>query len=126
MENPTLNKDKLWRKCPPGLLQQVVGRGKERCHKKNTSKDGAFDRRRLLQIAAAVAVTSGAGTIAYRSMFAPVAPAAPTALSCTKCISLIPKYLEKSIEDQQLVAQMDKHLGFCPKCQSKLDMMQNS
>lgn len=115
------------------MIQQVADRrDKDRSAKElNRSQHGvgttlSTDRRTMLKIAAAVAVTAGAGTIAYRSVFAPVAPSGYGGLTCKSCVENLPKYIQKCLEDRQLVAQMDEHLRLCPGCRARFDQMKNA
>jgi len=126
MDKQTSNQDQLWQACPKGMLLEVAQRSAEqRGTHKASGETNQVDRRRMLQIAAAVAVTTGAGTIAYRSLFAPASSKGYGGISCVVCRNNLHKYIEKSLEDQQLVAKMDKHLELCKNCQTKYDMMRS-
>ena len=119
--------DSLWEPCPQGMLLQVADRSTEKIrHRKSQADSGQFDRRQLLKIAAAVAVTTGAGVIGYRSLVAPMPSKGYGGISCTTCRKNLKKYIQKGIEDQQFLAKMDKHLELCKGCKAKLDMMQTA
>jgi len=66
--------------------------------------------RQLLKIAAAVAVTTGAGVIGYQSLYPSVPSKGYGGISCATFRKNMDKYIQKGLEDQQLVAKMDKHL----------------
>ena len=125
MDNTSSNQGQLWKQCPKGILRQVADRSANlnRCDETNQ-----FDRRKMLQIAAAVAVTAGAGTIAYHSLFnsPSVKSMGYGGISCAKFISNMQKYIDEGLEDQELVACMDKHLELCKGCQARHERMLNS
>ena len=121
------SQDHLWEPCPQGMLLQVADRCSEQIRtRKSGAGSGQFDRRQLLKIAAAVAVTTGAGVIGYQSLYAPVSSKGYGGISCTTCRKNLEKYIQKGLEDQQLVAKMDKHLELCKGCRAKHDMMQTA
>ena len=127
MDKQKAKQDQLWQQCPKGMLLQVAARGSEQNRTRNTSGEAnQFDRRRMLQIAAAVAVSAGAGTIAYRSLFPPVSSKGYGGISCVTCIKHLDKYIQQALEDQQLAAQMEKHLELCKGCRAKYDMRRNA
>ena len=115
--------DSLWEPCPQGMLLQVADRSSEQIReRKSQTSSGQFDRRQLLKIAAAVAVTTGAGVIGYQSLYAPVSSKGYGGISCSTFRKNLDKYIQKGLEDQQLLPKMDKHLELCKPCQAKYDM----
>jgi len=140
MDNQNSSQEHLWKRCPKGMLRQVADRSKEQKRvQKSPRGQNQFDRRHLLKIAAAVAVTTGAGTIAYRSMSAPTSmgpigkpTAAPAmamgygGISCGTFISNLQKFIDEGLEDQELVAKMDKHLELCKGCKARYDRKQTA
>ena len=126
-EKNNSNQDHLWEPCPQGMLLQVADRSSEQIReRKSQTGSGQFDRRQLLKIAAAVAVTTGAGVIGYQSLYPRVPSKGYGGISCATFRKNMEKYIQKGIEDQQLVAKMDKHLKLCKPCQAKYDMMQTA
>ena len=126
MDKHNSNQEQLWKQCPKGLLLQVASVGHEKnCHQKVTSQQSQFDRRRMLQIAAAVAVSAGAGTIAYRSLFASASSMGYGGISCSVCLANLEKHIQKGLEES-LAAKMDQHLETCRTCRAKYDMMLNA
>ncbi len=137
MDKNNSSQEDLWKQCPKGMLREVAVRNAERNRiQKDPGKPNKFDRRGLLKIAAAIAVTGGAGTIAYRSLFPAFKPFTPVTtvspggeyggITCEMCLSNIEKYIQKGLEDHGLVAKMDKHLELCDSCRAKYDMMRNA
>ncbi len=127
MANKSPNQEQLWKRCPQGVLHRVANR----TEKRNTARKGLggsqqFDRRRMLQIAAAVAVTTGAGTLAYQSLFPRVKSKGYGGISCSDFLSNLQKHIDKSLDDQQLVASMDEHLKLCKPCRARYEKMRNA
>ena len=138
MDSQNSNKERLWEQCPEGMLRNVADRraGEHRLQQA-AAEENQFDRRQLLQLAGAVAVSVGAGTLAYRSLYPhegpnqthPMANWTPTpfdGVTCDVCIANLQNYMQKSIDEQKLVAKMDEHLKICPSCRAKLDEMRSS
>lgn len=128
MDNNNSKQDQVWQKCPKGMIQKVADRSAEGLSRIQLGVDTTLstDRRAMLKIAAAIVVTAGAGTIAYRSVFAPVAPNTHGGLTCKSCVENLPKYMEKRLEDQRMVAKMDEHLRLCAGCRARFDQMKNA
>lgn len=126
-EKNNLSADHLWEPCPQGMLVQVADScSKQIRDRKSQAGSGQFDRRQLLKIAAAVAVTTGAGVIGYQSLYAPVSSKGYGGISCGTFRKNLEKYIQKGVEDQQLAAKMDKHLELCKGCQAKYNMMKTA
>ncbi len=125
MDHHNPNHDHLWLPCPTGMIQKVADQPEGTLRNQDSvAKNGLPNRRGMLMTAAAVAVSAGVGTIAYRSLFAPVDPRALGGLTCSQCREHLQKYIDKTIEDRTLIAQIDEHLKLCPKCSAKYNMMQ--
>ena len=123
MDKHNSGQEQLWKSCPKGMLREVADRSTEQNRiRKGHTGSNQVDRRRMLQIAAAVAVTAGAGTIAYRSLFAPASSNGYGGISCATCIKNFEKHIQKALEEQ-MVAKMDKHLELCKSCRMKYDRM---
>ena len=126
-EKNNSNQDHLWEPCPQGMLLQVADRSSEQIReRKSQTGSGQFDRRQLLKIAAAVAVTTGAGVIGYQSLYPSVPSKGYGGISCATFRKNMDKYIQKGLEDQQLVAKMDKHLELCKGCKARYDRKQTA
>ena len=99
-EKNNSNQDHLWEPCPQGMLLQVADRSSEQIReRKSQTGSGQFDRRQLLKIAAAVAVTTGAGVIGYQSLYPRVPSKGYGGISCATFRKNMEKYIQKGIED---------------------------
>lgn len=132
MENNNSNQEHHWNRCPKGMLREVARRSSEQDRiEKGAGGQNHFDRRRLLQLAGAIVVTAGAGTIAYQSLFPQVEqipfPRAHSkgygGINCHTFLANMKAHIEKGLKDQELIASMDEHLRLCEPCQEKYDKM---
>jgi hypothetical protein len=124
MDTKKIKQDDLWKPCPKGMIQRVADRTVEESRVDRTvGKKNDLDRRRILQIAAAVAVTTAAGTIAYRSQFAPASRKGQRGITCGTCVKNIKQYVQKTLDDQQLATKMDAHLKKCKSCRAKYEQI---
>jgi len=119
-ENP--NEDQLWKRCPQGMLRDVADRSAERSRAQDSDAPNQFDRRRLLQLAAGIAITAGAGTIAYRSLY----PLNAGSITCNTFLTNLKKFTQEGLDDQQLIAQMDQHRKECKSCKRHYDRAVNA
>ena len=135
MDNKSSNQEQHWKQCPQGVLQRVADRtAKRESGRKSPGGSNQFDRRRMLQIAAAIVVTTGAGTVAYQSLFPRVEhtpfPRAHSdgygGINCREFLKNMEAYIEKGLDDQKLIAAMDEHLRLCEPCQAKYNSMRDA
>ncbi len=120
------NQDKLWAKCPPGAIQRVA----DSAMVSRTAKPAVNLQRRNLLVgtatAAGVAVLGGATYLATREpernggsvtgATAPVANFNFGGINCIDVVFAVPEYVENTIDDQETIEKIEKHLELCDKC----------
>ena len=124
MKKNDAQNDAVWEPCPSGRIQTVIDRTGPTLRQPSTGSEGGLDRRAAMKIAAGVAVVAGAGVLTYRFR----KPAKPVSngmvfagISCREVLDELPEYVNRSIDDPELVVKIDEHLELCSHCQEKYE-----
>lgn len=123
---PNKKQDNGWVKCTPGAIQMIADSG-QLTHGRIPAAN--LQRRKLLVGAATAAGVAVLGGAAYLAAVKPrqrgnaVSEAAQPmsnlnvgGISCVEVIQLAPAYVDKTIQDQEKLERIEKHLQLCEKC----------
>ncbi len=123
---PNNEQDKMWARCPAGAIQKVADSA---LVTRRVQPATNLQRRKLLvgtATAAGVAVLGGVAYLATRESgqdvgprrgtFAPIASYNFGGISCIEVAEAIPAYIGKTIDEEEKIEKIQKHLQLCDKC----------
>lgn len=109
-----LNQKEEWTPCPPGTLTVLAGHERGRQRRQFLVRTGSA--------LGVIALTSGAGWLAFRRTGMPTDPIY-AGIACSRVRELAPQYMMGQL-DVAMSQQMKSHLELCADCRNMLESMQ--